>query len=290
METYIESRRVAVASGPSWSGSAQTQFSRVVLPILVATVGIFIGTATGLVIGRLTTPGGAPFDSGDYVQASATTAQAEISPAVNANPAPAIQPAVAPTAAAASQPDADTSQPAAATSQSAAEPASLRTSPANPAFIAPPASAAQTAQIGTPVTLRAASRRVAGKMRHAARLIAKPDAMPAAWPDARPARLVLASAPLADSAGLNDSQWSLGNEAKPSSFSTEGDLTVTDYDAETGTIETSDGRTFTLGTTVSASDATSWEDYRSDVHFRCGQNGSCMLMRAGVVAPNARLI
>ena len=80
------------------------------------------------------------------------------------------------------------------------------------------------------------------------------------------------------------------NDPKPVNFYVEGNLTVADYDANAGTIETSDGRTFIVGTTVLASNAISWNEYRSNVHYRCSQAGDCTLSRAVVVAPNARLI
>ena len=97
------------------------------------------------------------------------------------------------------------------------------------------------------------------------------------------------AAPMGDSApmmeGLGD-----GSEAKALAFYSEGDLTVTDYNASSGTIESSDGRTFLVGPTVTVSNATSWNEYRAGVHYRCDQSGSCMLMRPGVVASNARVI
>jgi hypothetical protein len=83
---------------------------------------------------------------------------------------------------------------------------------------------------------------------------------------------------------------SLDGGAKPSAFYTEGDITVADYDAKAGTISTSDGRTFLIGLTVATSSASSWEEYRAHVHYKCGQNGICTLNRHGAIAPEARLI
>jgi hypothetical protein len=68
-------------------------------------------------------------------------------------------------------------------------------------------------------------------------------------------------------------------------FVVEGDVTVVDYDASLGTIETHEGKTFVIGRTA----AESWQDYRANVHYRCDQSGTCTLMRAGLVVPNARL-
>jgi hypothetical protein len=92
-----------------------------------------------------------------------------------------------------------------------------------------------------------------------------------------------APAPASLSAGL-DSGF------KPLTFYSEGDATVVNYDASGNTITTDDGRTFEIGSTVSASHAVSWQDYRSNVHYRCDQGGSCSLVRTGVIALNARLM
>jgi hypothetical protein len=92
-----------------------------------------------------------------------------------------------------------------------------------------------------------------------------------------------APAPASLSAGL-DSGF------KPLTFYSEGDATVVSYDASGNTITTDDGRTFEIGSTVSASHAVSWQDYRSNVHYRCDQNGGCSLIRTGVIALNARLM
>jgi hypothetical protein len=89
---------------------------------------------------------------------------------------------------------------------------------------------------------------------------------------------------------LDGGQQSFNEGPKPSGVYTEGDFTVADYDAKVGTIQSSDGRTFVVGITIAASNASSWGDYRSNVHYRCSQTGSCTLSGPGVVAPNARLI
>jgi hypothetical protein len=112
---------------------------------------------------------------------------------------------------------------------------------------------------------------------------------PVAHPVVKPARQLLASVPSPVLVPLSGAPQ-LDSVAATSSFSTEGDLTVVAYDAATGTIESADGRTFAVGQTVSLSNATTWSDYRSDVHYRCGGNGSCTLMRPGVIATDARLI
>jgi hypothetical protein len=73
------------------------------------------------------------------------------------------------------------------------------------------------------------------------------------------------------------------------SFVIEGDVTVADYDASLGTIETHEGKTFIIGSTLAEGNAVPWQDYRANLHYRCDQSGTCTLMRAGVVVPNARL-
>jgi hypothetical protein len=72
-------------------------------------------------------------------------------------------------------------------------------------------------------------------------------------------------------------------------FMVEGDATVADFDANTGMVEMRDGRSFSIGTAVTASYSSSWQDYFGHVHYRCDPGGNCTLSRAGVVVPNAKL-
>jgi hypothetical protein len=72
-------------------------------------------------------------------------------------------------------------------------------------------------------------------------------------------------------------------------FMVEGDATVSDFDASTGMVETRDGRSFSIGTAVTTSYSTSWQDYFGHVHYRCDPGGNCTLSRAGVVVPNAKM-
>jgi hypothetical protein len=112
--------------------------------------------------------------------------------------------------------------------------------------------------------------------------VASPLATPAPpQPPAAPSAAALPSASL--SAGLDGS-------FKPLTFYSEGDATVVSYDATGDTITTDDGRTFAIGNTVSSSSAVSWQDYRSNVHYRCDQNNNCSLVRTGVIALNAKLL
>jgi hypothetical protein len=73
-------------------------------------------------------------------------------------------------------------------------------------------------------------------------------------------------------------------------FVSEGDVTVADFDASTGRIESYEGRTFVLGAMDVAWAASSLQDSGSSVHYRCDQSGSCTLMRAGLVLQNVRLM
>ncbi|MGA7341181.1 MAG: hypothetical protein WBE72_13860 [Terracidiphilus sp.] len=96
-------------------------------------------------------------------------------------------------------------------------------------------------------------------------------------------------APAATSAAV--APVSLDGGFKPLLFYSEGDATVADYSAAGGgTIVTDDGRTFLIGAAVTASNAAPWEQYRANVHYRCDQNGNCMLVRTGAVALNAKLM
>ncbi len=73
-------------------------------------------------------------------------------------------------------------------------------------------------------------------------------------------------------------------------FLSEGDVTVADFDASMGRIETYEGRTFVLGSSAAASAPASLQDSGSSVHYRCDQSGSCTLYRAGLVMQNVRLM
>jgi hypothetical protein len=73
-------------------------------------------------------------------------------------------------------------------------------------------------------------------------------------------------------------------------FYSEGDVTVADFNAITGTIESYEGRTFVIGASAAASVASAFQDSGSSVHYRCDQSGNCTLMRAGLVMQNVRLL
>jgi hypothetical protein len=77
--------------------------------------------------------------------------------------------------------------------------------------------------------------------------------------------------------------------ARPASFMIEGDVTVADYDALAGLIETHEGKTFTVAKVTDESNGISWADSMASVHYRCDQSGSCTLFHAGLSVPNVRM-
>jgi hypothetical protein len=275
MSTLIDTPQVAFVSGSRLPASTPFSFSRFILPILCVSLGVSVGSATGLTLALVN----ASYRS---VAASSNSRQASAAPsanlAANSSPAQTAQPtAPAP--------------PIAASSTLAANTASnptieLRPAKLNPATLSTERSASAPSKVEvalntTPDALKPATFKLEGKTYHVAKMMFLPFAKPAPQEPT-------AAEPSVPTA-LNSAQLSLDTPA-PASLYTEGVLTVSDYSASTGTIQTSDGRSFALGTTVAAGNATSWESYRSDVHYRCDQNGSCVLMRAGVVAPDAKLI
>ncbi|MGA2207094.1 MAG: hypothetical protein ABSG10_10235 [Terracidiphilus sp.] len=243
------------------------------LPLLCGAMGVSLGAVIGVSIAFLTTPSGASATSTDSAQASTTEAELGVTPNTmagteeNSHPA-AFVPVVA-----------YTRQPAANAGGSAAGWAGAGFSSTNRTVKANPSSAARTTQDKKLAMMRHPKLRFVGVRRRSVKPVAKLTVVQS-----------LAGGPEVTPVTLSDAQMSLDDDAKPSGFYSEGDLTVADYDATVGTIQTDDGRTFALGTTVSASNATPWKDYRSNVHYRCGQDGSCVLVRAGVIASNARLI
>lgn len=275
MSTLIESPQVAFVSGSRLPASTPFSLSRLILPILCVSLGVSVGSATGLTLALVNASYSSVAASSNAVQASATPSA---NLAANSSPAQTTQPA-APAA-----PIATTSALAASTVANPAvevRPAKLSTATTSAERSASAPSKVEVALNTAPDALKPATFKLEGKTYHVAKMMF----LPSANPDRQEPTAAQPAAPTA----LNTAQLSLDTPT-PASLYTEGVLTVSDYSASTGTIETSDGRTFALGTTVAAGNATSWESYRSDVHYRCDQNGSCVLMRAGVVAPDAKLI
>jgi len=81
----------------------------------------------------------------------------------------------------------------------------------------------------------------------------------------------------------------LDDAPRPVSFMIEGDVTVADYDATAGTIETHEGKTFSISAAAGNGSVAAWQDSSVNVHYRCDQGGNCTLFHGGVVVPNARL-
>jgi hypothetical protein len=271
MASLIESPQVALVSVPA---SSLFSLSRFMLPILGVTIGVSVGSTAGLTLALINAPNNmVAASSSDSAQASPASAVAVTSVAMNAQPAPTMQPA--------SDTIQSTANSAVAISAIAkSDNVSVATS--TPVAKANVPSTVQIALNKTPDAVKPAMFRLGGKEWH----VAKPIAIPVA----RPVRQTLAGAPAAASTALDAEQPGLDAAAKPAALYTEGDLTVADFDATDGTLQASDGRIFVLGTTIAASYAASWDSYHSLVHYRCDQSGSCVLMRAGAVAPNARLI
>jgi hypothetical protein len=262
---------------PKRFGAKQpTSIFRLALPLVYAGMGVALGTLTGIGMAFMTTPVGATVADNDSPPAVSTTN----------NPGPALAKNVVPNAMAqaevAVQMAAQTSEAKANEQNTGADQSSMSTSATKLGVKEEQTPSSQT----TPAKMPEAEGTPAVPVEPA---VMQPKKR-AAHPLTAPARKEMASAPAIEPVVLDAADLSIENGAKPSGFYSEGDLTVADYDAAGGTIETSDGRVFVVGQTVSQSSATSWEDYRSSVHYRCGGDGSCTLMREGVIAPNAKLV
>jgi hypothetical protein len=68
----------------------------------------------------------------------------------------------------------------------------------------------------------------------------------------------------------------------------QGEATIANYDAGTGTVETYEGQTFVLDKTDDETSAIRWPDFPFNVHYRCDDNGGCTLVHGGATA-SARL-
>jgi hypothetical protein len=75
--------------------------------------------------------------------------------------------------------------------------------------------------------------------------------------------------------------------AGPFYLGIEGDVTIANYDAGTGAIQTYEGSNFLLAKAEEPS-AIPWQDYPFNVHYRCDESGNCTLVRHGATA-SARL-
>jgi len=237
----------------------------IAIPLIYAGMGIALGTTAGLALAIMSAPPDVSAALNDSTPATSVTSATSTSPGIpssaSENSAPAVLVQVA------DHSDSAAHRPGAVTAQ------------ANPA----PRPERSHALRSTLVSRRRASSknpflRTVRVHKHRARRITDL------------AQSELASVPEVVPEQLDGGQRSFNEGPKPSSIYTEGDFTVADYDAKGGTIESNDGRTFVVGITIVASNASSWDDYLPKVHYRCSQTGSCTLSGPGMVAPNARLI
>lgn len=280
MATCNDSPEVATAYGDTLPGASKPWFSRLTFPLLYAAIGLSLGTATGTAAATVTTPVGAQtkFNDSrqDSIQASATGFELAVSPRASTVLKANFQPATVVYVAA------NTGKPATDSGHSTANQVPTGASPGIPAVTVDPSPAIQTAPDKTPAEEKNPTHPSAPAEKHLTK--------PFAYPLAHSARKELASVPEGAPAAMGGKRLNLGDDAKPSGSLVEGDLTVADYNAKAGTIEICDGRTFAVGSTVSISGAPSWNEYRSDLHHRCGQDGSCTLTRAAVAALNTKLV
>jgi hypothetical protein len=248
-------------------------YFRVVLPLVYAGMGVALGTLTGITMAFMTVPAGASVAADDAAAAPSAVA-------ATANSRPSVLPAPVKTA--------QQTVPVEVTAKIQSSREHSGGHEANPPAATIPGAKTLAKTALSPTIKRIPNRAPAT----AAEPAANQPGRRLAHPLTPPRRTEVASAPetIRVPMDLDDEQVAASDEAKSAPFVSEGDLTVADYNADTGTIQTSDGRTFVLGTTVRVSSAATWDDYRSSVHYRCDQEGSCMLMRAGAVAPNAKVI
>jgi hypothetical protein len=279
METYTESLELVVVQKHRPKRNRRHQIFQLTLPMLNAVIGISLGTLTGISLAIVSTRADASITMNPSSLTHFVGSHTGLRPGENSDLTQHSQPdATTRTVASASQPTAG------GCGEDGARPASSD-APVNPPVRMGRSPEAQP----EPSKIPTIDENEEGPI-HPALPAETHPVKPVAHPLTKPPRTLLASAPESVPAPLDGEQLSLDGGARPSTFYSEGDLMIANYDAATGTIETSDGKTFSLGLTVSTANATSWEDYRAGVHYRCSQDGSCMLARAGVIVPNARLI
>ncbi len=289
MATYQQYSEVVAAYGYTLPPPAQPQANRIGLALLYAAIGVALGTMTGTGMAVVSMQPGGVAGWAHRLSLPNLSSVARIAPPVahapsvpvtaHATPAPAIQARVATPATPAAPVQAKIAVPAA--------PAPIA-HPGIPARVAHPAVA--EASIDTRVLHPVAVRHEAASAKLApAPAVSVAHAAPATKPAAAPVKLAALRLPTALPVPAVVAV-SLDEEVAPAVFYSEGDATVVDYDSTLDTILTSDGRTFVIGPTVAMSNAASWNDFRSNVHYRCDQGGKCTLTRAGVIALNAKLI
>ena len=249
-----------------------TSMFRMALPLVYAGLGVALGTLTGVGMAFILVPAGASAAANDLAP-TAQVSQASPRSTLAEQTSQSAQPAaIMRVAEHESNSNVNVSRARAHSTSSAPSKSTMDEGQSNEKQLEPGNPAAEKDQ-SLPVTPN--------------------DAQPskhAAHPVKVQPRTILASAPEVIPSLADDGQLASIDDAKSPGFYSEGDLRVADYDATTGTIQTSDGRTFVLGTTVRVSNATSWDDNNSSIHYRCDQEGTCTLQRPGAVAPNAKVI
>lgn len=307
MATLDQYTEVVAAYGYTLPPPPKAQTNRMILGLVYAAIGTALGTMTGTGMAVVSMqPGGAAawahhFSLPNFSGAT-RAAHAPAAPVVaHATPAPVV--AHAATAVASAQVAAAPAPVQAA--PVSARPAPIQTAAATPAASAPATHSGILARVLAPTVVEAGvdatalnreltAQREAAKAKLAAAPVVHHHASltlaSASSPNAPPVKL--ASLDLQTAGPVPTVEpVSLDDEVTPAAiFYSEGDASVVDYDATLDTIATSDGRTFVIGPTVAMSSAASWNDYRSNVHYRCDQGGKCTLTRSGVVALSAKQI
>lgn len=313
MATLQQYSEVVAAYGYTLPPPAQPQTNRLGLALLYAAIGAALGTMTGTTMAVVTMqPAAAPW-AHHLSLASFTGAMKTAPPAAHAVSAPSASVTAHATAAPSITHAAPAPVPAAPVMAAKAAPTSTAlASAAHALTTSAPAGAVHAAQPGilsrimpssvveASVDTRAVQREL--EVHHPAahaRLALAPvvhrgDAAATSDSAPKPAApgVELAAIRVPDALPVPAVvPVNLDDQVRPSSiFYSEGDATVVDYDATLDTILTDDGRTFVLGATVAMSSATSWNDYRANVHYRCDQGGKCTVTRNGVIALNAKQI
>lgn len=72
------------------------------------------------------------------------------------------------------------------------------------------------------------------------------------------------------------------------SFMVEGSVSVANYDAATGMIDTYEGETFALDRRASEGRTIAWLEYPAEVQYRCDQFWNCTLIHAGISVVSAK--
>jgi hypothetical protein len=287
MKTANSSHSVVVAPRQRQSEAPAYRLVRLAVPMLFAAMGISLGTVAGVATAFFSIPtaGAAVTTEAD----NTATAQQDVSSANQAVSTPQQNVSATTENTSAAYQMAAVAVPAGVPSVNASDSSNSVVSQPSPT----------TVSAERPVKVESIPA-VDGDKTPAAEKTASPEQEPAetrpakhlAHPVTRPLRNEMAAvqdaAPVLQ---LDDEQMAQNIEdVKPAVTYSEGDITVEGYDAEVGTIQTSDGRTFSVGETVSMGQVTPWEDYRANVHYRCEQGGSCVLQRAGAVSVNAHQI